>query len=154
MATFLFIRTMRIFEAKLHHRGAAGVNPAGGIETVEFRTTDKKRFLTNRNSLLTLLKNGQHLLLLPVIPLIALLFVESLVGALILRRWSFVRASFWDAVADCWRMRGKISEHRRAAKKFRQRSDFAMLPFFRWKLNRWFEIKRLFRFGLPRVDAK
>jgi len=37
------------------------VNPAGGIETVEFRTTDKKRFLTNRNSLLTLLKNGQHL---------------------------------------------------------------------------------------------
>src|ERR1039458_8854176 len=41
-----------IFEAKLHHRGAAGVNPAGGIETVEFRTTDKKRFLTNRNSML------------------------------------------------------------------------------------------------------
>lgn len=143
-----------IFEAKLHHRGAAGVNPAGGIETVEFRTTDKKRFLTNRNSLLTLLKNGQHVLLLPVIPLLALLFVESLVGAVILRRWSFVRASFWDAVADCWRRRGKISEHRRAAKKFRQRSDFAMLRFFRGKLNRWFEIKRLFRFGLPRVDAK
>ena len=143
-----------IFEAKLHHRGAAGVNPAGGIETVEFRTTDKKRFLTNRNSLLTLLKNGQHLLLLPVIPLIALLFLESLVGCVILRRWSFVRASFWDALRDCWRLRGQLREHRRAAAKFRKRSDFWMLRFFRLKLNRWFEIKRLFQFGLPRVDAR
>jgi GT2 family glycosyltransferase len=146
--------TAGIFEAKLHHRGAAGVNPAGGIETVEFRTTDKKRFLTNRNSLLTLLKNGQHILLLPVIPLIALLFVESLVGAAILRRWSFMRASFWDAVLDCWRMRGKIREHRRVAATFRKRSDIAMLHFFRLKLNRWFEIKRLLRFGLPLVDAR
>ncbi len=143
-----------IFEAKLHHRGAAGVNPAGGIETVEFRTTDKKRFLTNRNALLTILKNGQHLLLLLVIPQIALLFLESLVGCVILRRRSFLRASFWSPIADCWRMRGKIREQRRAAKQFRQRSDFAMLQFFRWKLNRWFEIKRLFHFGLPRVDAK
>jgi GT2 family glycosyltransferase len=143
-----------IFEAKLHHRGAAGVNPAGGIETVEFRTTDKKRFLTNRNSLLTLLKNGQHLLLLPVIPLIALLFLESLVGCVILRRWAFVRASFWDALRDCWRLRGHIRKQRRAAAKFRKRSDFWMLRFFRLKLNRWFEIKRLFQFGLPRVDAR
>jgi GT2 family glycosyltransferase len=70
-----------IFEAKLHHRGAAGVNPSGGITTVEFRTNDRKRFLTNRNCLLTLLKNGQHILLLPLIPLIALLFLESLAGA-------------------------------------------------------------------------
>jgi GT2 family glycosyltransferase len=147
-------RAAGIFEAKLHHRGAAGVNPAGGIETVEFRTTDRKRFLTNRNCLLTLLKNGQHLLLLPVIPLIALLFVESLVGAVILRRRSFVRASFWDPLVDCWRMRGKIREHRRAAAAFRKCSDFALLQFFRLKLNRWFEIKRLFRFGLPHVDAK
>ena len=71
-----------IFEAKLHHRGAAGVNPSGGITTVEFRTNDRKRFLTNRNCLLTLLKNGQHILLLPVIPLVALLFLESLAGSL------------------------------------------------------------------------
>jgi N-acetylglucosaminyl-diphospho-decaprenol L-rhamnosyltransferase len=147
-------RIAGIVPARLHHRGAAGVNPAGGIQTMEFRTTDKKRFLTNRNCLLTLLKNGQHLLLLSVIPLIALLFLESLVGCVILRRWSFVRASFWDALRDCWRLRDHILEHRRAAAKFRKRSDFWMLRFFRLKLNRWFEIKRLFQFGLPRVDAR
>jgi N-acetylglucosaminyl-diphospho-decaprenol L-rhamnosyltransferase len=102
-----------IFEAKLHHRGAAGVNPSGGITTVEFRTNDRKRFLTNRNCLLTLLKNGQHILLLPVIPLIALLFLESLAGALLLRRWSFARASFWSVLRDCWRLRGHISRQRK-----------------------------------------
>ncbi len=143
-----------IFEAKLHHRGAAGVNPAGGIETVEFRTTDKKRFLTNRNALLTLLKNGQHLLLILVIPLVFLFFVESLVGSLILRRASFIRVSFWNAVVDCWRMREKIHEHRSAAAQFRRRSDFWMLKNFRFRLNRWFEIKRIFHFGLPQVDGK
>lgn len=143
-----------IFEAKLHHRGAAGVNPSGGIETVEFRTNDRKRFLTNRNCILTLLKNGQHILLLPIIPLVALLFLESLVGCLILCRWSFVRASFWDALRDCWRLRGHIRERRRAVVKFRKRSDFWMLRFFRLKLNRWFEIKRLFQFGLPHVDTR
>jgi uncharacterized membrane protein YccC len=101
-----------------------------------------------------LLKNGQHILLLPIIPLIALLFLESLVGCLILCRWSFVRASFWDALRDCWRLRGHIRERRRAVVKFRKRSDFWMLRFFRLKLNRWFEIKRLFQFGLPHVDTR
>jgi GT2 family glycosyltransferase len=143
-----------IFEARLHHRGAAGVNPSGGIETIEFRTNDRKRFLTNRNCILTLLKNGRHILLLPIIPLIALLFLESLVGCLILRRWSFVRASFWDALRDCWRLRGHIAQQRKMVATFRKHSDFWMLRFFRLKLNRWFEIKRLFQFGLPRVDAR
>jgi GT2 family glycosyltransferase len=97
-----------IYEARLHHRGAAGVNPSGGITTVEFRTTDRKRFLTNRNCILTLLKNGKNILLLPIIPLTALLFVESLVGALLLRRWSFARESFWSVLRDCWRLRGYV----------------------------------------------
>lgn len=143
-----------IHEARLHHRGAAGVNPAGGVETLEFRTTDRKRFLTNRNCLLTLLKNAQHLLLLPIILLVGLLFVESLVGAVLLKRRSFVRASFWDALWDCWRLRDHVRQQRKLASSFRKRSDFWMLRFFRVRLNRWFEIKRLFRFGLPRVDAK
>jgi GT2 family glycosyltransferase len=143
-----------VVPARLHHRGAAGVNPAGGIETVEFRTTDKKRFLTNRNCILTLLKNGQHILLLPIIPLIALLFLESLVGSLLLRRWSFVKTTFWDVLRDCWRLRGHIVQQRKMVATFRKHSDFWMLRFFRLKLNRWFEIKRLFQFGLPRVDAR
>ena len=143
-----------VVEAKLHHRGAAGVNPAGGIETTEFRTTDTKRFLTNRNCLLTILKNGQHILLLTIFPQIVLLFIESLVGAVLLRRRSFVRASFWNVLADCWRRRNYIVAERRRVRAFRKHSDFWMLRFFRWRINRWFEIKRLFQFGLPRVDAR
>jgi GT2 family glycosyltransferase len=143
-----------IYEARLHHRGAAGVNPSGGIETVEFRTTDKKRFLTNRNGILTLLKDCRHILLLTVIPLIMLLFVESFVGAVLLRRLSFARASFWSVLADCWRLRGHIWRERKRVASFRKRSDFWMLRFFRLRPNRWFEITRLFKFGMPRVDKK
>ncbi|HEY1789834.1 MAG TPA: glycosyltransferase family 2 protein [Verrucomicrobiae bacterium] len=143
-----------ILEARLHHRGAAGVNPSGGITTVEFRTNDRKRFLTNRNSLLTLLKNGQHLLLLPIIPLTVWLFFESLAGAVLLRRGSFVKASFWDVVCDCWRQRRRISQERKKVAAFRKRSDLWMLRFLKLRLNRWDEVKRAFRLGLPRVDAK
>ncbi|MBU6410026.1 MAG: glycosyltransferase family 2 protein [Verrucomicrobia bacterium] len=142
-----------IFEARLHHRGAAGVNPAGGIETVEFRTTDRKRFLTNRNCLLTLLKNGRHVLLLLLVPLLALLFVESLAGVVLLRRPSFFRASFVDPLRDCWRLRRHVLRQRRFIASFRKHSDWWMLRFLRLRPNRWFEIKRLFQFGRPRVDA-
>jgi len=143
-----------IYEARLHHRGAAGVNPQGGITTVEFRTNDRKRFLTNRNCLLTLMKNCRHVLLLTLVPLIPLLFLESLVGAVLLKRWSFVRASFWSVLADCWRMRGHVARKRREIAAFRKRSDFQMLRFFKLRLNRWDEIKRVAKFGPPRVDAK
>jgi GT2 family glycosyltransferase len=143
-----------VFEAKLHHRGAAGVNPQGGITTVEFRTNDRKRFLTNRNCLLTLLKDGQHVLLLPIVPLVLLLFLESLAGAVLLRRWSFARASFWSVLHDCWRLRGHVARKRTAVAAFRQHSDFWMLRFFKFRLNRWDEVKRTLKFGPPRVDAK
>lgn len=143
-----------IFEARLHHRGAAGVNPSGGIATIEFRTSDRKRFLTNRNSILTLLKNGQHLLLLPIVPLIFWLFFESLGGALLLRRWSFAQATFLNVLSDCWRLRGHVLEARRLAARLRKRSDFWMLRFLKFRLNRWDEVKRAFELGLPRVDAK
>ena len=147
-------RIAGIYPAKVHHRGAAGVNPQGGIQTVEFRTTDRKRFLTNRNSLLTLLVNGQHLLVLLVIPQIMLLFLETLVGCVLLKRRSFFRASFVNALLDCWRLRGHVAQRRRAVAAFRQRSDFWMLRFFRLRLNRWWEIKRMLRLGAPRVDAR
>jgi GT2 family glycosyltransferase len=144
-----------IFEARLHHRGAAGVNPSGGITTAEFRTNDRKRFLTNRNCILTLLKNGQHILLLSIIPLIALLLVESLAGGLLLRRWSFARASFWSVLRDCWRLRGHVLRQRKMVATFRKHSDFWMLRFFKLRLNRWDEIKRIGKFRhLPRVDAR
>jgi GT2 family glycosyltransferase len=54
--------------AKVHHRGAVAVNPEGGERVIESRTSDTKRYYANRNNLVVVLKNSQHLLLL-VVPL-------------------------------------------------------------------------------------
>ena len=136
--------------ARMHHRGAAHANPLGGAAVLEYRTTDRKRFLSNRNCLLTLLKNAQHLLLLTAIPQVSLLLLEATVGCLVLRRLSFVRATFVDVLRDCWRLRRHICEQRAFIAKFRKRSDFWMLRFFRWRLNRWFEIERVRKLGFPK----
>jgi GT2 family glycosyltransferase len=140
--------------SRLHHRGAAGINSNGGATAIEYRTNDQKRFLSNRNSLLTLLKCGQNFLLLLVPLQMALVFAESLIGALLLRRTSFFCNVCWDAFQDCWRMRAHILSERRRIAGFRQRGDFWMLRFFRLRFNRWDEVKRTLKFGLPRVDAK
>jgi GT2 family glycosyltransferase len=147
-------KVVGVFPAKLHHRGAAGVNPSGGIQVVEFRTNDRKRFLTNRNSLLTLMINCHHLLLLILLPQTLLLLLESLVGSVMLKRTSFVRASFFNALKDCWRLRAHIARRRRLVAGFRKRSDFWMLRFFRLRFNRWGEIERMIKFGPPKVDAR
>ena len=122
--------------ARLHHRGAAQVNPAGGGATVEFRTSDTKRFYTNRNSLLLLLKNGQHLLLLLVPLQLGLLALEALVSLALVRRWSFVKRAYWDSLMDCWRLRKHVLAERRRIRQFRRRCDLCMLRFLRWRLNR------------------
>ena len=137
--------------ARVHHRGAANANPAGGVRTVEFRTNDNKRFFTNRNCLLTLLKNGRHLILLAVVPQGLLLVVETAALCILLRRLSFAKTTFWDALKDCWRLRHHVLSERKRIAGFRKHGDFWMLRFFRLKLNRWYEIRRLFRFGRPHV---
>ena len=136
--------------ARMHHRGAAHANPVGGTEVLEFRTTDRKRFLSNRNCLLTLFKNAQHLLLMAAILQVVLLLIEAAVGCLILRRLSFAKAIFVDVLRDCWRLRRHIFEQREFIARIREHSDFWMLRFFRWRLNRWFEVKRVRKLGLPK----
>ena len=85
-------RAIAVPSARLHHRGAAQVNPAGGGSAVEFRTSDTKRFYSNRNGLLVLLKNA-HLFLLLLVPLqLGLLAVEALAALLLVRRWSVCQA--------------------------------------------------------------
>jgi GT2 family glycosyltransferase len=140
--------------ARLHHRGAAVVNPHGNTKTLESRTSDTKRFLTNRNGLLFLLKNSQHIFLLLLVPHIALLLAESVVSLLLVRRWSYVRKSYFSAFADVFRMRGHILEWRRRIRSFRRRGDFYMIRFLRLKPNRWWEFRRMLRFGPPKVNAK
>ena len=147
-------RAVAVPAARLHHRGAAQVNPEGGGQMVELRTSDTKRFYANRNSLMVLLKGAQHLLLLTALLQVGLLAAEAVVGLMLVRRWGFVRRAYLGALADCWRLRGHILAERRRLRTLRRRSDWQMLRFLKWRFNRWDEIQRLRRFGLPKVTSK
>lgn len=147
-------RAVAVPSAKLHHRRAAQVNPVGGSTTLEFRTSDTTRFYANRNGLLVLLKNARNFLLLLAPLQLGLLGVEGLAALALVRRWSFVRRAYWDAVADCWRLRKHILAERLRIRQFRRRGDLWMLRFLRWRLNRWYEIQRVRQFGLPKVTPR
>lgn len=68
-------------DARLHHRGAAAVNPQGGEQIVELRTSERKRFYANRNHLLVLLKHSQHILLLTAGAFVGILFGKPVLAA-------------------------------------------------------------------------
>ena len=147
-------RVILVPSARVHHRGAASVNPSGGTEMSENRTSDTKRFYANRNNLLVLLKNSRNVLLLMVPLQLLLLAVETLITGVVTRRGSHVRRAYLDVIADCWRLRAHIFAERRRLRHFRRHGDFWMLRFLRPRLNRWREFQRLKRFGLLKVDAK
>lgn len=147
-------RVILAASARLHHRGAPDVNPSGNEKILETRTSDTKRFYANRNNLLVLLKNCQHLLLILVPVQILLLAAEAVVTGIMVRRWSYLRTAYLDALADCWRLRQHIRAERRHLRALRRRGDFWMLRFFRLRLNRWSEFRRFKRFGWPKVDAR
>jgi GT2 family glycosyltransferase len=139
--------------ARVHHRGSANVNPKGGHQVVEQRTSDTKRFYTNRNGLMLLLKNCQHILLLLVPMQLALLAVEAGVALVLVRRWSFVKRAYIDAVIWCWRLRHHIWSERKRIRGYRRQSDWRILRFLRCRLNRWEELKNLWSRGVPSVSA-
>jgi GT2 family glycosyltransferase len=140
--------------ARMHHRGSISVNPVGGNKIVELRTSDAKRFYSNRNHLLGLLKNCQHVLLLMLVPSIALLFVEGLVGVVLSRRWSYFKRTFLGALASCWQLRRHVLAERRRIRACRKRGDFWMLRFFTFRLNRWGEFKNMLKLGPPVFDPR
>ena len=146
-------KLLRVPAARMHHRGAAGVNPAGETKMVESRTSETKRYLANRNNILVLLKNSQHILLVLLIPQLLLLLAEALVSLVLVRRWSYVRKSYFKAIADAFAMLGHVRDWRRKIKGFRKRSDFEMLRYLRLIPGRWEDVKNLFRLGMPKVDA-
>lgn len=137
--------------ARLHHHLAANVNPLGGRMS-EVRTSDTKRFYSNRNGLLVLLKNCQHLLLIMALWQLALWLAEAFVSLALVRRWSFIRKAYWAALMDCWRLRRHVMNERKKIRQFRRRGDFRMLRFLRWRLNRWDELLRVVRYGAPRIS--
>lgn len=144
-------KAVAVPQSRLHHRGAANVNPKGGGTVVEFRTSETKRFYANRNALLVLLKNAQNVLFAVALLQVIYLAVEAVVAFAMVRRWSFVRRAFIGAIADCWRMRHHVLAERRSVRQFRRRSDWWMLRFFRLRLNRWDELRRLRQIGPPTV---
>jgi len=137
--------------ARLHHRGAAAVNPQGGEQFTEFRTSERIRFYANRNHLLVLLKNSQHILLLTAVMFAGMIFVESLFWLLLKRRWSLVRATSIGPLRDCWRLRGHVRAKRRQVRAFRRHGDWWMLRFFCWQFGRGGDLNKIFRFGLPKI---
>lgn len=147
-------RAVAVPRARLHHRGAAQVNPEGGGQVVELRTSDTKRFYANRNSLLVLLKGARGPLLALAASQVLLLAVEALAALVMIRRPAFVRRAYLGALADCWRLRGHIAAERRRLRPLRRRGDLAMLRFLRARPNRWDELLRMRQLGLPKVTAK
>lgn len=147
-------KILSVPSARLHHRGAAAVNPGGNTKIIESRTSDSKRFLTNRNGILLLLKNCQHILLLLLIPHLLLLLAEAVVMLVIVKRWSYIRKAYLSAIGEAFKMHAHVRVWRKRIRNFRQRGDFFIIRFLRLKPNRWWEVKRLFKFGPPKVDAK
>ena len=145
-------RILGVPAARMHHRGAPTANPAGGAKLVELRTNETKRFLSNRNGLLVLMKNCQHILLPLLISHLALLLVEALVSLVLLRNWPYVRKAYFGAMIEAFRMRGHVSTWRRQINSFRQRGDFALLRFLTWQLNRWGEFRQILKLGMIKVD--
>ena len=137
--------------ARLHHRGAANVNPVGGAQVVEFRTSDTKRFYANRNGLLVILKNAQHVLLLLAVLQTGLLLLEALAALVLVRRWSFIQRAYLKAFRDVWRLRHHVCGERKKIRAFRRRSDWWMLRFLRWRPNRLEEVLQVWRKGPPNV---
>ncbi len=140
--------------ARAHHRGAVNVNPEGGERATELRTSESKRYYSNRNCLLVLAKNCRGPLLL-LVPLQILFYLaEMLPAALLIRRWSFIQHSYLHAIRDFLRLLPHIRRERAKIKTFRRRGDLFMLRFLRLRLNRWDEFRQILKKGVPRVDSR
>ena len=136
--------------SKIHHRGAVGVNPTGGATVAEHRTSTRKRYYANRNRLVSIAKDCQHVLLLLLIPSMMTVLAEGLVTLAATRDWSVARGTSFDAIAGFFRMRRHIFEERRRIASFRCRSDWWMLRFFRLGFGRWHEVAKALKGGYPR----
>jgi hypothetical protein len=117
---------------------------------VENRSSTNTRFLANRNYLLVIAKNCQHLLLLLLVPCSALILLEGLALLAMTRRASVARRAALEPFRDCWRLRGHVRAERRRIRDLRRRGDLWMLRFFRLGFGRGHEIRAMLQRGLPR----
>lgn len=145
-------RLVAVPSARLHHRGAANVNPKGEEAVQEFRTSDRVRFFSNRNCLLLWLQNAQHLFFAVASLQVAMLFLESVLALVLIRDLQFVRKAYYGAFADCWRLRRHIMATRRRVAAYRRRGDGWMLRFLGWRLSRWQQFQMVRAMGIPKVN--
>jgi GT2 family glycosyltransferase len=138
--------------AKCHHRGAGAVNPEGGVKAVENRTSTQKRYLANRNFLLVLAKNCQHVLLVLLIPCALLIVAEGLATLCMTRSWSVFQTTCLGPFLGFWRLRGHVLEQRCRIKALRRRSDFWMFRFLRFGFGRREELVKVLRGGFPKFN--
>jgi len=136
--------------ARLHHQAASA-----GDRFVENRTNEMRRFYSNRNQMLTILKNARGPLLALLFTQIAFITAEAVVGMVISRRLSFVRWALFKPLADCWRLRSHIIEQRKRNRALRRHGDLWFLRrFFRFKFGRMSDLKSLFRSRIKIDPAK
>jgi GT2 family glycosyltransferase len=138
--------------AHCHHRGAAATNPAGGTKAVENRTSAFKRFLANRNFLLVIAKNGQHLLLLLLVPCLLLMLAEAVATWILARSFAAAKKSCLDPIAAAWGLRAHIRAQRVRIAQIRKRSDLQMLKFLRLGFGRRHEFEAILKRGFPRFN--
>lgn len=146
-------RLVAVPSARLHHRGAANVNPKGAGAVEEFRTSAQVRFFSNRNCLLLWLQNAQHMFLVVAFLQVSMLFLESLMALVLIRDMTFVRKGYFGAIADCWRLRRHIMATRHRVARYRRRGDQWMLRFLGWRLSRWQQFQMMRAMGIPKVNT-
>jgi len=130
----------------VYHQGDVALNPDGNTN----QTSSEKRFLANRNRLIVILKNCQHVLLLMLIPCFFLIIAEGIISLIITRKLKIFKRGCLDAIYDVWRLRSHICSERLRVKSFRKRNDFWMLRFLHFGFGRWHEVETIMKQGFPK----
>ncbi len=135
--------SMEVVRAAAVHHALAGSTDNTG------RTTEFRRFYANRNQLMTILKNAHGPLLLLAFSHLVLIGAESIAGAVLARKPSFIVASLFKPLADCWRLRSYIMVQRQVIRRYRQRSDWWVARhFLRLGFGHWEYIKRFLKWKI------
>jgi hypothetical protein len=131
-----------VCNAVMHHR-----THDRGWEIKEFT-----RYLVNRNSLLVIFKNAQHILLLTGLLQVLMELAEGFLIWLISRSWKFAWNTYFKAVIDAFKMWPHVREMRRINRRIRRRSDWEMARLFlRFRINRWDMVKAFLKGRRPAV---
>ncbi len=130
-------QSVYVKNAIMHHRTERG------WEVKEFT-----RYLVNRNSLLVILKNAQHILLLCWFTQVIMLLAEAVIMLAISRRWKFVWNCYFTAIIDSLKMWRHVLKMRKFTASIRKHSDWWMARrFLRLRPNRWDMIEAFFLKG-------